>query len=426
MVSKSPQGAAAADTTQQDLSTDPKREREPMKLWRVFALGFIASAVVICGLIWLYAAYETANWVPWVNQERLTQDKIFEIVRNAVTTAAALGVGITLFFSYRRQQTAEQTQRIGAEAQLTASKAQEVAAQALKLSNKQHELDQSRRADAVISELRSRYAKTAEQLGSEQPPVKLAGIYSLAALADDWSEQGNPDERQVCIDLLSSYFKLQMPTTPGASECKAAVMDVVTTRLMWATEKRKYWGSCKITLRNFGQLSALEDLVIRDGGLLRLSGVTLGTRSVLEKVQLLGGAINFPALKPNRGLLTFREASVYGGDLTVSTSVRVDEQNAFGTVEFDQLRLMGGVVRVRIPTGNVVFTDCVFKRGSLKLSAATGGSVSFVNCRFEGDVFATGRKLNIGGSPIHTTKLTIDERCTFAEGVPVLEPFDRS
>jgi hypothetical protein len=102
-----------------------QQQRDPMKLHLIFAYGFLASLVVVGAMVWLFAAYETASWW-WPAQEpKLSQDKWFEIVRNAVTTGAALGVGVTLFFSYRRQQTAEETQRIGAEAQRTAAKAQE-------------------------------------------------------------------------------------------------------------------------------------------------------------------------------------------------------------------------------------------------------------------------------------------------------------
>ena len=34
-----------------------------------------------------------------------------------------------------------------------------------------------------------RFATTAEQLGSDNPPeVRLAGVYAMAGLADDWAE----------------------------------------------------------------------------------------------------------------------------------------------------------------------------------------------------------------------------------------------
>jgi hypothetical protein len=52
-----------------------------------------------------------------------------------------------------------------------------------------------------------RFGKAADQLGSDKAPVRLAGVYAMAELADDWG-----DGRQVCIDVLCAY--LRMPYTP--------------------------------------------------------------------------------------------------------------------------------------------------------------------------------------------------------------------
>ncbi|WP_353713525.1 pentapeptide repeat-containing protein [Arthrobacter sp. K5] len=66
------------------------------------------------------------------------------------------------------------------------------------------------------SALNDRFVTAVEQLGNkEQDPVKLGGVYSLMALAEDWvafGEQSNLRERarkqaQVCVDVLCSYVK---------------------------------------------------------------------------------------------------------------------------------------------------------------------------------------------------------------------------
>jgi len=66
------------------------------------------------------------------------------------------------------------------------------------------------------SALNDRFVTAVEQLGNkEQHPVKLGGVYSLVALAEDWvafGDQSNQQERtrkqaQVCIDVLCSYVK---------------------------------------------------------------------------------------------------------------------------------------------------------------------------------------------------------------------------
>jgi hypothetical protein len=46
------------------------------------------------------------------------------------------------------------------------------------------------------------------QLGHDKAPARLAGIYALSRLADDWSEQ-----RQSCVDVLCAYLRLPWSVT---------------------------------------------------------------------------------------------------------------------------------------------------------------------------------------------------------------------
>src|SRR4051794_1582805 len=59
--------------------------------------------------------------------------------------------------------------------------------------------DVAKRAQADA--LAKRYQDAATQLGHDKPPVRLAGVYAMARLADDWEEQ-----RQTCIDVLCGYL----------------------------------------------------------------------------------------------------------------------------------------------------------------------------------------------------------------------------
>src|SRR5215472_16969002 len=52
--------------------------------------------------------------------------------------------------------------------------------------------------------LNERFATAAGQLGGDKPPaVRLAGVYAMAGLADDWEEN-----RQTCVDVLCGYLRL--------------------------------------------------------------------------------------------------------------------------------------------------------------------------------------------------------------------------
>jgi hypothetical protein len=59
--------------------------------------------------------------------------------------------------------------------------------------------------------LNERFATAAEQLGSDKPQaVRLAGVYAMAGLADDWEEN-----RQTCVEVLCAYLRMPYEPDPG-------------------------------------------------------------------------------------------------------------------------------------------------------------------------------------------------------------------
>lgn len=53
-----------------------------------------------------------------------------------------------------------------------------------------------------------RFSEAAVQLGAREPVVRLAGVYAMASLADDWDEG-----RQKCVDALCAYMRI--PAVPA-------------------------------------------------------------------------------------------------------------------------------------------------------------------------------------------------------------------
>lgn len=414
---------------------EARGRREPMKLHLVFVLGFLASTVVLVGTIWLFAAYETATWWPWSDATRLTQDQLFEIIRNAVTTAAALGVGVTLFFSYRRQQSTEDTLRIGAEAQRTAAKAQETAAAALELSNKQHGLDQQRRLDAITSGLRDRYAIAAEQLGSAHLAVRLAGIYSLAALADDWADFGNEDERQVCIDLLCAYFRSQ-PDENAATrkELVDATLQLVQGRLGRNAE-RKNWSSQRIHLAKPGVLPTLGPLLIQPKGALKIEDALVAHKRFRE-IEVYGGLFELAGLHVRQTMIISQTKITGSGMMRISLQGQSSERPKPArrpTIVFSGLQIENGSLDVTASGTALMFNGCVFgENAALTLSVERAseadypGRVSFSNCTFRSNVF--GEDDWAPEDPLFRLNadfLRVDKKCVFENGVHVLEPFSK-
>ena len=76
--------------------------------------------------------------------------------------------------------------------------------------------EQREQLDKTLAEQRTRtlnerFAAAAGQLGSDKPPeVRLAGVYAMAGLADDWEEN-----RQTCVDVLCGYLRMPYEPDPG-------------------------------------------------------------------------------------------------------------------------------------------------------------------------------------------------------------------
>jgi hypothetical protein len=68
-------------------------------------------------------------------------------------------------------------------------------------------------ARAQEESLLNRYRSASEQLDHRHSAtVRLAGVYALAHLADDW-----PEQRQMCIDVLCAYLRMPWPGEQAAA-----------------------------------------------------------------------------------------------------------------------------------------------------------------------------------------------------------------
>ncbi len=180
-------------------------------------------------------------------------------------TAAALGVP-ALTVAHRRQRALET-------ANLHAA------------SRHDHTVRTDDRSHRAVAEerLRERYTGCTDQLGHESSTIRLAGVYALASLADDWHGFGSDIERQVCIDLLCAYLRAQRPAathadrrpqgrdTPdidsGEQQVRAAIVESVRVRTAGPDDR---WIHCTFDL-NGANLSGAD-----------LTGATLFGANLVE------------------------------------------------------------------------------------------------------------------------------------------------
>lgn len=137
--------------------------RHAPRLWPVWVVGLLA---LLLALAVGYGIYELLHSL--ASKEATPENPVaaHEVIRTALAALTFAGAVLAGVYAYRKQRLAES--------------------------------DAHRADDKQLAE---RLTTAADQLGHDQAAVRLAGVYAMARLADDWIEQ-----RQVCVDA---------PTTPS-------------------------------------------------------------------------------------------------------------------------------------------------------------------------------------------------------------------
>lgn len=92
----------------------------------------------------------------------------------------------------------------------------------------------------VERHLRNRFSEISKLLGGKSFPGRLAAVYSLAALADEWYRHGQKiddeqlgwAERQVCINLLCAYLRsAELGDNQREREVRDSAIEVIRERV---------------------------------------------------------------------------------------------------------------------------------------------------------------------------------------------------
>ncbi|CAL9400837.1 hypothetical protein SUDANB95_01446 [Actinosynnema sp. ALI-1.44] len=306
---------------------------------RTLLLPFTAH--IAAWLVLGAAVAAVAAWALWLLAGRPqltgtgpagTQDR-FEGVKIALAVAAGVGGVIALTVAYRKQRLGEAAER---------------------------------REDTKL--FTDRFSGAAQLLGSDQAAVRLAGVYAMAALADDWEAH-----RQTCIDVLCAYLRMphgdDVRDPDEERQVRHAVIGVVTQHL-WPGAAVSWSG------RTFDFTGARFD-----GGCFEGVRVTAGTRL------LFTGAVF------EEGRVSFRDADFAGGEVEFAAALV-----AGGTLVFPCARFGGAKVsftRARFEHGRVDFGSARFTGGEVDFHLAefSGARVEFSAARFAGGAVRLGTSL---------------------------------
>ncbi|GAA2267986.1 hypothetical protein GCM10009853_021570 [Glycomyces scopariae] len=330
-----------------------ERPTFPLSL-HVLVMVAVAS-LMLSGLLWLLTSDQTSPLSPDPD-DRTT----LEVIRLSLYAIAGIGGVIALTVAYRKQRVTEATE--------------------------------IREATKLFNE---RFASAAEQLSSQRAANRLAGVYAMAALADDWDAG-----RQTCINVLCAYVRMPYEAPPFRHEREAA------------NNPRRF-------------RPVLEERLIRHsvinvvGGRLRRDPVPGRTWHQHDfdftGVNLDGGNLNDALFL---GRVSFAFGRFTAGTIDFSR-VRFE-----GPVDFNRARFLGARLRFAETrfAAPVLLSETMIAAGTLDFSSAHFTS----DVSFDGTVFAGGQvhfSRTVCASPVLGAKPVLDFSGASFTGTAVV--FDR-
>lgn len=264
---------------------------------------------------------------------------LLEVLKLVLGTVAGVGALAALVMNYRKQRLAEAAE------------------------TREHQ----RAADDRVRVFNERFATAAGQLGHDEPAVRLAGVYAMAGLADDWE-----DGRQTCVDVLCAYLRMPYEHDPGEDAPAAE-------RLAFGRNQEVRHAIIKLITAH-----------LRDGARVSWQGHDFdftGTRfdgGDFSDAIFSGGTIRFIGAKFSGGTVDFRDATFSGGRVDFSDAAFSGGTIHFigaifsgGTIDFSDAIFSGAMVHLR---------QAIFSGGTIHFSQAifSGGRVDFIGAKFSG------------------------------------------
>ena len=346
-------------------------ESSARSLLTLALVGLGLTLAVMALLFWLLAWFTSGLFWFWEGEKgtRLTSVEYYDLTRSAVTFGGALAIGVTLLLAYRRQVTNDRLRQISEE-NLDLDRSKEASRQAELVEQKRTEVERS---------LRSRFTEISSQLGHEKSVSRLAGIYALGALADEWYQIGREDERQVCVDVICAYIRLPYLPNPikqpdaGEREVRLTALKVIRDHMQTDVPTETDWRSCSIDLSD----------AVFDGG--DLAGIEVSGTLRLDRARIMSGVLDLSRVKiTGSGRLDILGATIDGAELRLRNA-----ELAGGNLAMDETKLVSGSITLshaEFAAGTASFEGIECIGGDLNFTAAKfgGADVQFTSANFSG------------------------------------------
>ncbi|NMO57755.1 pentapeptide repeat-containing protein [Actinoplanes sp. TBRC 11911] len=379
--------------------------------------GLVSIALLVVVALWYAGFPELAR------DDAITTQTIFDLLKIAFALVAGVGGVVGLVVAYRRQRVAEHSNQLAEFSHRLAHSADERAEAKKVLENAAEERAKLEVARSDVRLFNDRFGRASDQLGSEKAAVRLAGLYAMAGLADNWKEG-----RQTCVDVMCAY--LRMPYMPPPTRDSGKNEEGGEGRRA-AEEEREVR---QTALRLIADHLRLPDNSPNSwqGIDLDFTGATIDGADFNNAV-FGGGRVSFSYAKFVGGLTEFFRANFGGARVSFSNAHFRSGQIRFaeakfsrGSVNFDAIRLDGALLNFAGASlregASLPFWHSTLSGGELRLASVTlnhgssiacsdatlnGAEVSFKNAHFNGGTFSLrGAKVNAGSIRFEEAQLS--------------------
>ncbi|MCR6487136.1 hypothetical protein M8542_30335 [Amycolatopsis sp. OK19-0408] len=342
--------------------------------WLVVAL--LVAGVTGGGLLWFL------GWPRLPSAAQFDVGQVLDLLKIALSVVAGFGGVVLLAVNYRRRRVAED----------------------------EHDLAVQRADREAVQKFNERFGSAAEQLANDNAAVRLAGVYAMAGLADDWA-----DKRQVCVDVLCGYLRITR-AGEGEAEVREGILRVIrdhtrqSAKLSWSALDFDFTG---VTIENadFARREFSGEVLFDGaefvGGVTSFAGAEFGKLSC-HGTRFSAAETTFAGLTISGGKAEFVGAEFTGEKVDFADGYMRSSSVAFFRCRFAAPRVDFSALDFTF--GRLVFDRCDFADLELDLSVGLGDQPSSLvpvlaeHCRFERCRIELGR----GGQGVKLADCVLD------------------
>ncbi|SDX27732.1 hypothetical protein SAMN05421504_102886 [Amycolatopsis xylanica] len=322
-------------------------------------LSITVAAGTVGGLLWVL------GWPKFPSSTSFSTTEILDLLKIGLAVVAGFGGVVLLAINFRKQRVAED----------------------------EHDLAIERADREVTQGFNERFGAAAEQLAHASAAVRMAGVYAMAGLADDWKVK-----RQVCVDVLCGYLRMPQDDDDEREEMVSdAIMRTIRDRTTPGTFGFTDWLETDFDFTGI-EFKDLDLSGLLFGGTVTFDRATFtGELTSFARTEFAGKlschGTTFAAKQTNFTRVTGSRMEFVGAEFT---SPKID----LSGMELDGVGIYFYRSRFRdteidfsgldIETGGLIIEQCEFERSDLNLSLLNTvvlqkfGRLAIDGCRFTG------------------------------------------